>query len=206
MSLFSLANQQTTEQASSKSSIVHQVGNCLPIRSKQVLAQVIGKLEKEQTIHFMSRGEWSMHDLLEHVLRQTGAANVWLTTWALTEEPVRKLFFLKEEGLLQSLSCIVDYRLRVRKPEPLQLLEGIAARIAFTQCHAKVSIIENADWSVSIVGSANYTKNPRIEAGTICSSKQVARFHKEWIKAITHGSESTTTTGNGGTISGVLPP
>lgn len=193
MSLFKLETEQQRKPVSGAIKAVG-VGHCLPIHSKEILSQVIGKLEPEQNTHFVSRGEWSMHDLLEFVLGQTGPADIYLTTWALTEEPVRKLFFMKEAGLIKNLYCLVDYRLQVRKPEPLQLLKNMTDHIEFTQCHAKVTVIENEDWQVSVMGSANYTKNPRIEAGILSTLSQVAAFHKEWIKSLTHGTHTTTTT------------
>ena len=53
--------------------------------------------------------------------------------------------------------------------------------IKAAKCHAKVTVIQNETWGISIVSSANYTRNPRIEAGVICNSKEIAEFHKNWI-------------------------
>jgi hypothetical protein len=42
-------------------------------------------------------------------------------------------------------------------------------------------VIRNAQHALSIVGSANFTNNPRIEAGTVCNSNVIADFHQKWI-------------------------
>jgi hypothetical protein len=42
-------------------------------------------------------------------------------------------------------------------------------------------VIENDEWSITINGSANYTNNPRIEAGCIIPLKASAEFHRKWI-------------------------
>lgn len=181
MSLFDLTDMGKS-QIQSDAAVVSTLGEGLAIHSTKALDAVIGKLTPNCHLHFMSKGEWSMHELLSYLLQQTGPARVYITTWTITEDPVAKLFLMKEQGLIQELHCILDYRIKDRKPKPFQFLEQTADRILLTKCHAKVTVIENETWQVAIIGSANYSKNPRIEAGIICTDKQISQFHKSWIE------------------------
>jgi hypothetical protein len=50
------------------------------------------------------------------------------------------------------------------------------------KCHAKLLVVINKDWAVSVTGSANLTKNSRLEAGVISCTPAIANFHKSWIE------------------------
>ncbi len=146
--------------------------------SREAMEAMIGELDHDQVIKFYTRGAWSMHQLLEYVLLQTGPANVTFSTWTISEDPARKMFELKQAGIIKSLRALIDFRIRQRHPQPYQLLESICDQIKLGKCHAKITIIENETWSVSIVGSANYSRNHRLEAGTIFTRKADVVFDR----------------------------
>jgi hypothetical protein len=150
-------------------------------KANEKLHQVFGKVIEDQSVHFASLGDWSTHDLLFFLLEQTGPARVYFTTWAISEYAIRQLYQFIEQGLILELKGIFDYRNGIRKPAELQFLQKITTDIKAAKCHAKVTVVENDQWGISVVGSANYTRNPRIEAGVLCSDKAVAAFHRDWI-------------------------
>ncbi len=143
--------------------------------------EVIGAVAMGDTIHYVSLAEWSMHDLLFHLLRQTGPADVYVATWSVSEDAVRQLIAKVNDGSIRKISGVFDWRVKLRNPEALALAKFNIADIRLTTCHAKVTVIENDHWSIVIVGSANYTNNPRIEAGVISCDKTAAEFHKTWM-------------------------
>ena len=150
-------------------------------KANQKIYDVIGDIEQGQTTHYASLGDWSTHDLLFYLLRITGAARVYFTTWAISEFAIRQLYLLIESGLILELRGIFDYRNGIHKTAELEFLRNITTEIKAAKCHAKVTVIENDIWGIAIVGSANYTRNPRIEAGVICADKEIAAFHRNWI-------------------------
>ena len=150
-------------------------------RANQKLTEIIGEIVQEDTQPFWSDGDWSAHDMLFYLLNLTGPANVYFSTWAISEYAIRQLYNMIQEGLIIELHGIFDYRNGIRKPAELQFLQKITTDIKAAKCHAKVTVIENDHWGISVVGSANYTRNPRIEAGVLCCDKTVAAFHRDWI-------------------------
>jgi hypothetical protein len=150
-------------------------------KANEKLHQVFGKVIENHSVHFASLGDWSTHDLLFFLLEQTGPARVYFTTWAISEYAIRQLYQFIEQGLILELKGIFDYRNGIRKPAELQFLQKITTDIKAAKCHAKVTVVENDQWGISVVGSANYTRNPRIEAGVLCCDKAVAAFHRDWI-------------------------
>jgi hypothetical protein len=183
MSLFSTEDLTKKKPDRPKSGSVPFTGsNLLTIgKANEKLHQVFGQVIDGQSLHYASLGDWSTHDLLFFLLEQTGPARVYFTTWAISEYAIRQLYQFIEHGLILELKGIFDYRNGIRKPAELQFLKKITTDIKAAKCHAKVTVIENDHWGISVVGSANYTRNPRIEAGVLCCDKTVAAFHRDWI-------------------------
>ncbi|MEI7982350.1 MAG: hypothetical protein WCI71_11905 [Bacteroidota bacterium] len=183
MSLFSAGDMVKKNPDRSKSGSAAFTGsNLLTIgKANEKLHQVFGQVIDGQSVHYASIGDWSTHDLLFFILEQTGPARVYFTTWAISEYAIRQLYQFIEYGLILELKGIFDYRNGIRKPAELQFLQKITTDIKAAKCHAKVTVIENDHWGISVVGSANYTRNPRIEAGVLCCDKTVAAFHRDWI-------------------------
>lgn len=153
------------------------------------LQSTIGELEHDHSLQFTTAGAWSMHQLLEYILLKTGNARVWMTTWTITEEPMRALLDMIQKRMISELNAVLDYRIERRKPEAFQLANNIITRIKLTKCHAKVLVIRNETWDVTIMGSANFSKNPRIEAGVIFTDRKTAEFNAGWIDEIIEGKE-----------------
>jgi hypothetical protein len=183
MSLFSTEDLAKKKPDRPKSGSVPFTGsNLLSIgKANEKLHQVFGQVTDGQSVHYASLGDWSTHDLLFFLLEQTGPAKVYFTTWAISEYAIRQLYQFIEHGLILELKGIFDYRNGIRKPAELQFLQKITTDIKAAKCHAKVTVIKNDNWGISVVGSANYTRNPRIEAGVLCCDKTVAAFHRDWI-------------------------
>lgn len=147
----------------------------------QNVQEVIGTVKMGQSIHYASMGEWSNHDLLLHLLNQTGPADVYVATWSVAENAIRLILDIFESGKIKNFYAILDWRVKIRRPEVLELIKFNFTDIRLTNCHAKTAVIINDAWQIAIVGSANFTNNPRVEAGVIACDQAAAEFHKTWI-------------------------
>ena len=150
---------------------------------------VIGKVGKNEIIHYVTGGEWSMHELLEHILNEVGASKVYIASWSITSPGCKHLIRLIEGGLITHLDAIFDWRIRIRQPDVLTLAKNNFANVKLSSCHSKVTSIINDNINVSVVGSANYTNNPRLESGVIDTTDKIAYFHRDWILSEMNGSD-----------------
>ncbi len=150
-------------------------------RSGQTIREAIGELVPDRCTVYVSGGRWSAHELRAYVLQQTGPAKVYMSTWAMSEDSSRMLLAGIESGLITELNCIFDRRLPVRKPGIMQLAKQLCTRISLVDCHAKVTVITNNQWGVTIIGSANDTNNKRIEAGVIITNRGIAQWNASWM-------------------------
>lgn len=158
-------------------------------KRRQKVKDVVGTITQGTTLHYVSAGEWSMHDLLFHLLEQTGPAHVYTASWSVTEDPCRQIVDRIATGKILSFSALFDWRVKVRAPAVFGLAKANYSDVRLGNCHAKVTVIQNDTWAIAIVGSANYTNNPRIEAGVIDCSADAANFHVGWISEQMAGAD-----------------
>jgi hypothetical protein len=135
----------------------------------------------ENYVIWNSFGEWSMHELLYYMLVRSGPANVYITTWAISELAMRSLCKYMKEGLIRQLHLFCDYRNTSRKPAELAYIEQNATNIKLGKCHAKLTVIDSEILPVYVSGSANYTKNPRFESGSIYFNRELMDFQRNTI-------------------------
>ena len=185
MSLFKIEDLKEPEEVETKTKSKAQKTQekiiCRLGKASKKVSEVIGNVKMGESIHYASIGDWSMHDLLFHLLKQTGPAKVYISTWSVSENAVRMLIDKMNNGEITKMSAVFDWRVKMRRPEAFELAKFNISDIRLTTCHAKVTVIENDEWNISIVGSANYTNNPRIESGVISCDKTASGFHKFWI-------------------------
>jgi len=145
------------------------------------LKQCIGDINHNQCIHYVTKGQWSMHNLLFYVLDITGPADVYFSTWSVSEDAVRQLVDYTNNDKIEHLYGVFDWRVKIRRPKAFELIKSGVVDLRLTSCHAKVTVIQNENWDVNIVSSANYTNNPRIEAGVLSTDSVSTEFHKKWL-------------------------
>ena len=146
------------------------------------IGESIGKLKKDTIYPFWSNGRWAMHDLLSWLLKQTGPASVQLSTFSISEVALRTIAHLIETGVIEWLECLFDYTIQRNKLQLLFFASQLTTNIYIAPNHSKVILIENDDWKVAVIGSANMTPNPRKEAGVIITDaesfeKMQNKFH-----------------------------
>jgi hypothetical protein len=177
--LFDL-NKEEDLPAENASGVVDQKLNHR-VNALNKVHDVLAMVDKGCCVHWVSDGEWSVHDLLLGLLQVTGPADVYLSSYAFSEYPARLIADLKERKIIRSLFCLIDSRIDKRSASALMLVTNCADKLKLVNTHAKVTVIENGENTYCIIGSANYTTNKRYEAGMIISDVVVSSFHKKWI-------------------------
>lgn len=114
---------------------------------------------------FMHKGEWAIHQVLPSLLSVIGPAEVRITTFSISEDSLRPLFFLVEEKKIHRLSMLLDLTVKRHKLGLLLFAAQITPDIRIDSCHAKLLLVENRQYKFGIVGSANLNRNHRWEDG-----------------------------------------
>lgn len=157
-------------------------------RKRATLQELIGPLNPDEHVHIPSMGSWSMHDMLDHILEQTGPADVWFTSWTITERPMRLVVDLLERGVIRSCRALLSERVEAMNPAALQLTRG-NLQVRLLKLHAKSIVVLNDAWGVTVGGSANFTRNPRIEKYIVSTHRDIAEAERTWIDQVFDGAE-----------------
>lgn len=126
---------------------------------------------------FVSKGEWAIHELLPILLLITGRANVDIATFSLNEAALRALFLLKDEENITTLRLLADSTSMKHKNGLLLFAESITSNIRISANHAKLLIVQNSDWHIVLMGSANLNAAVRNETGLLMINTPECEFY-----------------------------
>lgn len=132
---------------------------------------------------FMHKGEWAVHEVLPSLLSTTGSATVRIATFSVSEDSLRPLFFLCEEGRIERLTLLLDYTVKRHKLDMLLFAQNITPNIRIDACHAKLLLVENESYRFGICGSANLNQNHRWEAGVWFTSGNLYDYFSQQYEA-----------------------
>lgn len=137
----------------------------------------LGTIRQGADKHFYSNGAFNLVQLMLYVLHQTGPAHVFLSTYSIAEDSIATLRRYVDNGNILSIRFLIDNRVRSISPKPFaHLMAAFPDCYRCTSLHAKVALISNDRWHISIVGSQNATHNPKLERGIIHTSPEIWRF------------------------------
>jgi hypothetical protein len=118
----------------------------------KTVAEAVGPIEPGCEIYGLSKGQFSLIDLVEHVLGFTGPAEVVVSTWTAAGSDIDFAFRLLKNGAIQSLRFLVDISFPSRQPAYCAALRETFGDdcIRVTKNHAKFVLLRNAQWNVTI--------------------------------------------------------
>jgi len=142
------------------------------------VAEAVGPIEPGCEIYGLSKGQFSLIDLVEHVLGYTGPAEVVVSTWTAAGSDIDFAFRLLKNGAIQSLRFLVDLSFPSRQPAYCAALRETFGDdcIRVTKNHAKFVLLRNAQWNVAIRTSMNLNENRRLENFEVSDDAQLADF------------------------------
>ena len=151
-------------------------GNTSFIADKdQNLSKAIGQLIPGKDTHYYSWGNFNLVRLIIYLIRQTGPVHCLMTSYSFSQTSIEQLQNRIEKKDLLSFRVIIDNRVKTMSPKPIQMLmQSFDYRC--TSVHAKVALLWNDKWKLSIVTSQNATDNPKLERGTIFTDHSVFDF------------------------------
>jgi hypothetical protein len=114
---------------------------------------------------FIHKGEWAIHDVLPILLEQIGTAEIKIATFSISEDSLRPLFFLVENGSISELTMVLDMTVKRHKLDLLLFASNITPSIRIDSNHSKILLVKSNTHAFGIVGSSNLNQPRRYEAG-----------------------------------------
>lgn len=164
-----------------------KVKSKMQILSDKKVQNVIGEIKHGYEIFAFNKGQFNLIDILVYILSITGCANVDLLMWSINPEAVDILAQLKNKKKIDQLRVVIDYA-RATHPGYCEKLCDVfgedAIRVA--KNHAKIILVRNKEWDISLRTSMNMNINSRLEFFEISEDKKLADFFSlffdEWYK------------------------
>lgn len=154
--------------------------------AKQAQArEAIGPIRPGQDVFILTFGQFSLIDVLVHVLDEIGPASVDISTWTAAHADVQRAADLMTAAAITKLRFVVDRSFETRQPEycaHMRLLFGDDC-IRATRTHCKFIVVRNERANVVIRTSMNLNENPRLENVEVSESLPFA----EWFTGIVDG-------------------
>lgn len=127
--------------------------------------ECIGPLEPGMSLFAVTRGQFSMIDVINDLLWKMGTAHVSVWTWAIAEYEVEVFTALMDRGEIQSGRLVLDYTAEHRNAGLIDQWRGRFGddAVRIVRSHAKIARVWNDDYRFLARGSMNLNYNPRFE-------------------------------------------
>ena len=113
-------------------------------------------------------------DLLEWILEQVGSAKVWQTSFSISEEFIRRLFFVEKSGRVKEFNLVLDHKATNKTLKLWSFMTQVIERTYLTDNHSKILLVQaESGQTVSVITSQNLTRGNRHESAFISTDPVV---------------------------------
>ena len=113
-------------------------------------------------------------DLLEWILEQVGTAKVWQTSFSISEEFLRRLFFIEKSGRVSEFNLVLDHKATNKTLKLWSFITQVIQRIYLTDNHSKILLVKaESGETVSVITSQNLTRGNRHESAYISTDRHI---------------------------------
>jgi hypothetical protein len=147
-------------------------------------AAAVAMLERGGSVFALTKGQYSLIDVILAMLDRTGPADVWISTWSVSIRDAETAAELLRSSKIRALKLYTDKSLASVKPLYAAALVRLFGRGACrtSSIHAKIAVIQNDAWSVVIRSSMNLNRNPRFEQWDADDNPELAEFVLSWFR------------------------
>lgn len=142
------------------------------MKHSELISFVLRPLAANQSQAYLSN-TLQVADVLKWILDQTGPAHVQMTSFSISEEFLRRIFFIEKEGLIRSLDIVLDFKATNKTLILWPFIAQTVENCYLASNHSKILLVYNDQWTVSVVMSQNLTRGNRFESGFVSTDKSV---------------------------------
>ena len=129
-------------------------------------------------------------DILEWILAQVGVAEVWQTSFSISEEFLRRLYFITKDKKVSRINLVLDHKATNNTLNLWAFITQGIERTYLADNHSKILLVKSeAGDTVSVITSQNLTRGNRHESAFISTSPEIfANLHAQVNDLITNHS------------------
>lgn len=140
-------------------------------------------LEKKSRIIGLTRGDFSLIDLIHSILKKIGQSKVILCTWSAGIKDANQVKWMLNSGLIKSFTLVTDHSYVTRQKKYALAVEDLFGKenIRTSEIHAKFVLIQNDDWDICIRTSMNLNANKTCETFEIDDDIEIFNFYRKFV-------------------------
>jgi hypothetical protein len=156
------------------------------VAAVETATAMIGQLQKGCRVVGITKGQFSLLDLIRACIVSTGPVNMVLSTWTAGIRDAENAGWMLEKGDLLSVELLVDRSFKNNRPKYCRRIQQIFGQdsILVSRTHAKFALLYNDDWSLVIRSSMNLNRNPRFEQFDIDDSPEMLAYFQDFVGEI----------------------
>ena len=113
-------------------------------------------------------------DILEWILSQVGIAEVWQTSFSISEEILRRLFFICKANKVSRINLVLDHKATNKTLKLWAFITQVIERTYLADNHSKILLVKGENGAtVSVITSQNLTRGNRHESAFISTSPEI---------------------------------
>ena len=113
-------------------------------------------------------------DILDWVLKQLGKSEVWQTSFSISEEFIRRLYFIEKSGLVTKFNLVLDHKATNKTLKLWAFITQVISTTYLADNHSKVLLVRNENNEmVSIITSQNLTRGNRCESAVVTTDPDI---------------------------------
>lgn len=116
--------------------------------------------------------------LLGWILDQTGPADVYVSTFSTSDAFLRGFFNLKRKGLVLKSVLLADLKASKKTYRLYKEMQQNFDAVYLSQNHSKVVLVQNDQWTVTVISSQNQTYGDRAETTLVTTNQEI--FYQQY--------------------------
>lgn len=121
-------------------------------------------------------------DVLDWILDQLGVSNIWQTSFSISEEFLRRLFFIEKSGRVKEFNLVLDHKATNKTLKLWAFIDQVIERTYLADNHSKILLVQSLYGDcVSVVTSQNLTRGNRAESAFISTDKAIFTTLKKQV-------------------------
>jgi hypothetical protein len=144
----------------------------------------ISCLKKDCRILGLTRGDFSLIDLIHSILKKIGKSKVICCTWSAGIKDANQVKWLLESNLIEAFTLVTDHSYVTRQKKYALAIEDLFGleNIRTSEIHAKFVLIQNESWNICIRTSMNLNANKTCETFELDDDLEIFNFYRNFIE------------------------
>lgn len=137
------------------------------------ISQILAPLADKPNQAYLSNAV-QVADILEWILEQVGVSEVWQTSFSISEEFLRRLFFITKNKHVSRINLVLDHKATNKTLKLWAFITQVIERTYLADNHSKILLVKSeAGDTVSVITSQNLTRGNRHESAFISTLPEI---------------------------------